>query len=147
MLKSSAFMFLGIDLTLILGIMLLSSSQNERGFVRDELLTLVKYSFFLFFIISVTEFLNFLYSSISESSFLLTARLWILSLLYINLTISLVIQGFDLTFNREVFMGACLFETLRKALFQSSRFTSLQRPFNKSLDLTSFINSLSSTWL
>ena len=49
MLKSSAFMFLGIDLTLILGIMLLSSGQNERGFVRDELLTLIKYSFFLFF--------------------------------------------------------------------------------------------------
>ena len=87
-----------------------------------------------FFIISVTAFLNILYLFIRESSFLFTAKSWILSLLYISLTISLVIQGFDLTFNREVFTGACLSETHKKALFQSSQFISLQRPFSKSLD-------------
>ena len=136
MLKSSALMSLGMDLTLILGIMLLSSVQNERGFVRDELLTSVKYSLFLFFfIISVTAFLNFLYSFIRESSFLFTAKSWILSLLYISLTISLAIQGSDLTFNRKVFMGACLSETHKHALFQSSQFTSLRRPFSKSFDI------------
>ena len=43
MLNSSALIFLGIDLILILGIILPSSAQNERGFVRDELLTSVKY--------------------------------------------------------------------------------------------------------
>ena len=87
MLNSSALIFPGIDLILILGIILTSSAQNERGFVRDELLTSVKYSLFLSFIISVTVFLNFLYSFISESSFLFTANSWILSLLYMSLTI------------------------------------------------------------
>ena len=62
MLKSSALMFLGMDLTLILGIMLLSSVQNERGFVRDELLTSVKYSLFLFFL--SYQLLHFLISCI-----------------------------------------------------------------------------------
>ena len=111
---SSALIFLGIDLILILGIILPSSAQNERGFVRDELLTSVKYSFFLSFIISVTVFLNFLYSFISESSFLFTANSWILSLLYMSLTISLVIHGFDLTFNRAVLWEQVYLKDLKK---------------------------------
>ena len=55
-------MFIGFDLTLILGITLLSPAQNKEGFLRDELLTPVKYSFFLFifFIVSVIVFLSFL---------------------------------------------------------------------------------------
>ena len=128
MLKSSALMFLGMDLTLILGIMLLNSVQNERGFVRDELLTSVKYSLFLFFIISVIAFLNFLYSFIRESSFLFTAKSWILSLLYISFTISLVIQWFDLTYNREIFMGACLSETHKKMSYPGAQTSKMATP-------------------
>ena len=45
----------------ILGIMVLSSDQKERGLERNELLTSLKYSLFLFFIMSVIVFLIFLF--------------------------------------------------------------------------------------
>ena len=51
---------LGIDFILILGMTLLSLDQNERGLVRNEWLTSLKYSLFLFFIMPVIEFLSFL---------------------------------------------------------------------------------------